>query len=645
MEEEIMGARSDLEMCGIPKADMVGFRSPYLVHNPQVRDILHQNGLLYDSSIIEYINSQSQTSNSFSERLWPYTMDKGIVQDCEWTKPAGHCTEQENYPGLWEVPMWPLLNDTLDKLNNAYSMDPGPGFGGDVYSTFATNFDQAYNGNRAPFPIYLHAPWFTDDNIAATNKFIEYALSKGDVYFVTMTELINWMQNPIPASEYQKKANCKPVNVSKPTKTKCQTYIVQPGDFLQSIAGKFGIINVKDLVSVNPDVQVMTLKPGDKVKIPPWDASCTAEGTAQPVDLPSDQNMPTSEPIVIPETLTPSEATNLPVAESRPIDVAPPPINEICKIWTVVQDDFLGGVAKATGVSIDDIVRINDLFDSTVPLIVGQRLKIPPYPACCDSGTCNTEDVDAPADVIVPSQEAPTRVDISFSLNGVGDWNDEVKDTLTKILENELGIQGSGLEIIVVASRRSRRLSQVTLDNPVPLRVSISTDNPDSLYQVIRSELDSGDLETVLSTLGYKIEVKPTVQIFKDGIESPLPVVPTTEAKPVQQVTAPPQSSPETVQEDTFWTTTTIIAISVGGGVALLLFIGLIIFLVIRQRKKSEMSNGKDHMPKAVAGIPTADVTLRKAHLKSKDPCEIVIKSGFDTPTSPAQRTFFKENP
>ena len=118
MEEEIMGAKSDLEMCGIPKEDMVGFRSPYLVHNPQVRDILYKNGLLYDSSIIEYINSESQTSNSFSERLWPYTMDKGIVQDCEWTKPAGHCTEQEKYPGFWEVPMWPLLNDTLDKLNN-----------------------------------------------------------------------------------------------------------------------------------------------------------------------------------------------------------------------------------------------------------------------------------------------------------------------------------------------------------------------------------------------------------------------------------------------------------------------------------------------------------------------------------------------
>ena len=370
-------------------------------------------------------------------------------------------------------------------------MDPGPGFGGDVYTTFVTNFEETYNGNRAPFPIYLHAPWFTDDNIAATNKFIEYALSKGDVYFVTMKELINWMKNPISASEYQKKANCKPVDVSKPIKGKCQTYIVQPGDFLQSIAGKFGIIDVRDLVSVNPDVQVMTLKPGDEVKIPPWDASCTSGGTAQSVDLPSDQNVSTSEPTMIPETLTPNEATTLPVAETRPIDIASPPMKEICKVWTVVQGDFLGGVAKATGVSINEIVRANDLFDSTVPLIVGQNLKIPPYPDCCDSGTCDTNaNVDAPADIVAPIQEAPTRLDISFSLNGLTDWNDEVKETLTKILENEFGVQESGLEIVVVASRRSRRLSQVTLDNPIPLRVSISTENPDSLYQVIRSELE-----------------------------------------------------------------------------------------------------------------------------------------------------------
>lgn len=118
MEEEIMGARTVLEGCGIPKDEMVGFRSPYLVHNPQVRSILQKNSFLYDSSIIEHMGSHSSTSKNFEQRLWPYSMDNGIIQDCEWTAPAGMCTVNERYEGLWEVPLWTLLNDKLDKPNN-----------------------------------------------------------------------------------------------------------------------------------------------------------------------------------------------------------------------------------------------------------------------------------------------------------------------------------------------------------------------------------------------------------------------------------------------------------------------------------------------------------------------------------------------
>ena len=121
MEEEMMGARTALEKCGIPKESMVGFRSPYLVHNPKVREILHKNGLMYDSSIVEMATSYSKTTKSFADRLWPYTMDDGIVQDCNWTMPAGTCTTQEKYPGLWEVPMWPLMHDAIDKPNNGRS--------------------------------------------------------------------------------------------------------------------------------------------------------------------------------------------------------------------------------------------------------------------------------------------------------------------------------------------------------------------------------------------------------------------------------------------------------------------------------------------------------------------------------------------
>ena len=57
---------------------MVGFRAPYLVHNPPVRKVLADNGLLYDSSILEYW--PSPTSPNATQRLFPYTMDAGIPQ-------------------------------------------------------------------------------------------------------------------------------------------------------------------------------------------------------------------------------------------------------------------------------------------------------------------------------------------------------------------------------------------------------------------------------------------------------------------------------------------------------------------------------------------------------------------------------------
>lgn len=66
-----------------------GFRSPYLVHNPQVRSVLHQAGFLYDSSIDEVF--PSSTSPGSSARLWGgYTMDYGLPQVSWWRGDLHH---------------------------------------------------------------------------------------------------------------------------------------------------------------------------------------------------------------------------------------------------------------------------------------------------------------------------------------------------------------------------------------------------------------------------------------------------------------------------------------------------------------------------------------------------------------------------
>lgn len=39
VEKEILGSRTKLAACGIPEADIVGFRQPFLKSNPTVRQV------------------------------------------------------------------------------------------------------------------------------------------------------------------------------------------------------------------------------------------------------------------------------------------------------------------------------------------------------------------------------------------------------------------------------------------------------------------------------------------------------------------------------------------------------------------------------------------------------------------------------
>jgi peptidoglycan/xylan/chitin deacetylase (PgdA/CDA1 family) len=155
LKNEMLGVRNWLNTtCGIPLEEMIGFRHPYLVNNPATRRVLSDAGLVYDSTMIE--NFPSESSPAAGQRVWPFTMDAGIPVNCEWNAPDGKCSQQnESYPGLWEVPMWELQDSTGTHIA---TMDPE----GDVYNLLLDNFNMNYNGNKAPFGIFIHAPWFDD---------------------------------------------------------------------------------------------------------------------------------------------------------------------------------------------------------------------------------------------------------------------------------------------------------------------------------------------------------------------------------------------------------------------------------------------------------------------------------------------------
>lgn len=105
-------------------------------------------GLLYDSSW--------PTQRYRSPAMWPYTLDYRSTQDCQ----IGPCPNAA-IPGFWINPMvsW------LDTAGYSCAMIDGciypPQDNVDaLFEWMLENFNRHYEGNRAPFGMYLHAAWF-----------------------------------------------------------------------------------------------------------------------------------------------------------------------------------------------------------------------------------------------------------------------------------------------------------------------------------------------------------------------------------------------------------------------------------------------------------------------------------------------------
>lgn len=195
LDYEILTARTELAECGIPESDIVGLRAPFLETDIAVRAKMYNNGFLYESSLIEPTTGAS-ISQGQGDRVWPFEMDGGVTMDCEYFASTQECSSSESWPGMWQVPVWWLTKD--GGSGTPYSMDYGDG--DNAYEILKANFDAAYNGNRAPLPIFIHTPWL-GDNVNDVKKFAKYALAKPNTYFVTIRQLLSWMKNPIAADQ------------------------------------------------------------------------------------------------------------------------------------------------------------------------------------------------------------------------------------------------------------------------------------------------------------------------------------------------------------------------------------------------------------------------------------------------------------
>ncbi|XP_066936837.1 uncharacterized protein [Clytia hemisphaerica] len=199
-KREIVDYRDKLSKAGIK--EVRGYRQPYLqTGGDTTYKVLHDHDFLYDSSLPTALN----------EGLWPYTLDykihKCVIPPC----PKG------SYDGLWQVPIEIYQNQITGHKCSLFD-EPYCWYNllteDQTYDYFMANFERHFSeGRTSPFPMAGHLLNLLN-GVNKTRRegmirFMDTLLKKDDVYFVTMTELIRWMQDPKTLTQMKSAKNCK----------------------------------------------------------------------------------------------------------------------------------------------------------------------------------------------------------------------------------------------------------------------------------------------------------------------------------------------------------------------------------------------------------------------------------------------------
>jgi hypothetical protein len=224
---EVADWQSEIDTCdnnlasslGVDVKDIIGFRCPYLNYQqptlvyPVLQSFEH---FKYDCTLRHdaYYDYLTPGPTDFYVHIWPYTLDHGADIFTAGNLAIG------NYPGLWELPPYALPTSpnrqALAQPSNNYT-----GFDSTAYGTlgispaaflsslkWALDLRLEQGDNRAPLIFGIHSDTYSSENTGysqplaerrqAIVDFLDYALTKPDVRFVSAKQLIQWMCTPTP---------------------------------------------------------------------------------------------------------------------------------------------------------------------------------------------------------------------------------------------------------------------------------------------------------------------------------------------------------------------------------------------------------------------------------------------------------------
>ncbi|MBN1981534.1 MAG: polysaccharide deacetylase family protein [Chitinivibrionales bacterium] len=201
---------------GIPASEIWGFRTPFLAQSNSSFAAEDQIKFVYDCSVTLEPKDYDRIF------YWPYTLDKGTA--------PGSVGNYGNHPGLWEIPVY---NAALDPSGYPhmcgmdFSIWPRMTKQEEMFNVLKWTLDMrlASGKNRAPMTVGMHPDLYSPSNDeqlvtswpvkvnqrkASIIQFVDYALSKPMVRFVSARQLIQWMRKPIGLDAVTQNAQNQP---------------------------------------------------------------------------------------------------------------------------------------------------------------------------------------------------------------------------------------------------------------------------------------------------------------------------------------------------------------------------------------------------------------------------------------------------
>ena len=210
---------------GVARADLPGFRTPYLEYSDKTMVASLEMGFLYDCSLEEG-TQPDQDGRNF---VWPYRLDHGSPGN-----PA-----IGSHPGLWEIPVYvfivppdeacerlgvaPGLRTTLKTRQDYFDAGAGKITGMDwnlwceygmtpaeFLATITYTLELRLAGNRCPLTIGLHSELYSDrqdtgecrtpvvERRIALAALVDYLFQQDAVRVVSSRELVRWLEHPAP---------------------------------------------------------------------------------------------------------------------------------------------------------------------------------------------------------------------------------------------------------------------------------------------------------------------------------------------------------------------------------------------------------------------------------------------------------------